>query len=775
MTLLFAFLLAALTFLPFLLFAVLLLRALAPLHRALVLLLALAAAVFLFARPHHEIFTGLDNSAYRLAAEAFAAGRPLRAPDAVLATVPPDDRAAFLYTGGREPTRDTVFRLAGLSDPARPPATRPWFLPTPSLLGMAAVRLHLPVTAPSALLGALLACILMAAAARIGRLPGLLLAAGLLLATPLPAFFFRGFYAEAFGTALVAAAIAYALAARHAPDALPPLRLLVTFLLVFPLAFHRSAALLGVLCLLALFATDRGPRSIRDTFLGALLGALPALWTILFVTQPYGHNLLGRTHPFLAVLAPAALLGALALALGLRIPAVQNRLAAHARAIAILLAAALLALLLPPLCTPLANPLHQGFLRTADAIPLSAAIILAPLLLTAPVTAILRPSRNRLLLLALLCCAALSALAAWHLLGREIPAGPWSYRRLLPPLLPLCALLPFAFADALSADRPRPARKLAAALLLAAPLCLGPVLHPYSYAARIHPDAPALADALATQARATERPVLFDYFSHAIPLAVHLQNRVLAIRPWAYERYWPAAWNWLRAQAAAQPPDAPPAALATTYAPVAYESGAFLSEEPRPTPDPPPSALSAPAGNQLLDLRPATGRIPVRFLAIRPLTTLDDLAALAPLAPPGRLLPPQEKIFDGGPAALRGPWGPAIHRRSGQWTRQGSALLAPVPPPGHAAILRLRASCYPPATQALLRVTAPWGATADLRCTAPDARLTCTFPPPSDPAALPPVAPYVFTSPAPYDPGPPYPSDLGLFLHSATLSIVPAP
>ncbi|MBQ9345352.1 MAG: hypothetical protein IJT88_09095 [Kiritimatiellae bacterium] len=811
-----AALFAVLTFLPLVLFAFFLLRALPRLQRAAVLGLGLLAAIFLFARPHAELFTGLDNSAYRLAAEAFLDGRPLHSPDPVLATVPPAHRRTFLFTRGREPTRDTVFRLANDYANTDAPLTRPWFTPTLSLLAYAAARNGLPLTAPPALVGALLVCLLLAAAARRGGWPLLLCATAFLLATPIPAFFFRGFYADALGAALVASAIAYALSAqpllaRPGSPPLPRLRLLLGFVLLFSLAFHRSAALLGALVLFLLVTAEGRLRTAVAYYLGAMLGALPALWVILFVAQPYGPTLLSRTHATFVAGIPVLLVSLLLLSTLLGLPAIRRRLAA--RPAHVHLAAALLAILcwcLLPAACPATMHLVQGHRRALAAIPATFDGVLLGLLFCTLVFAIVRvvrmgkrtlscprvPLASDLLPLALLGATAFSAVAAWHLLGRETPAGIWSYRRLLVPFLALCAILPATLDALLRAvspsqhptalvhQQPR-IRRLICPILLALLLLPTPFLHPYPYIARITPEAPTFARDLDRAIRPATRPaVLFDYFADAIPLAVHPRNHVLALRPWAYPA-WAHAWDWLLTQAP-DTPEAPsdpspplPATLATSHAPVVYEQNAFLASVTNLH-----ATLTGPSSKGFLHAMPDARPCAITLLALTPCRTQADLArlvnasALHP-APGGVPPPPQHKTFDGGPAALRGPWGPHIPRRHGQWARQHAALLGPLPAPGEAATITLRASWFAPDRPQPVTITAPWGATTTLVATSPDQELVFILPSGSDdiaPATSPAIAPYVLTTPTPSDPAlAGFPSDLVLFLHEATIAIPPLP
>ena len=784
--------LAGLTYLPLGMMAVFLLRGISLPHRLAVLGLTAAAAVFLFANPHHELFTGLDNSAYPLAAEALLDGRPYHAEDPVLATVPPEARRFFLFTARRDPTRDTVFLLdRDFADPGTP-TTRPWFMPSLSLLAAAAARLGLPLTAPIALAGLFLLCIALAAAVRIGRLPALCLAAALFLATPLPAFFFRGFYAEAMGTALVAAAIAYALATLVQPPpttacpkgatcrrALPRLPFLTAFLLVFPLVFHRSAALLGILFLFLLLALENSPKALVRLVLGACAGVLPAIWSVFFVAQPYGNNLLSRLNPALRLLAPILPVLALLLALLAHWRVLRAFVARHLRLAAMLLSGAYLLfwLVLPALPIP-PGALHAGFLRSASALPLTTRIVFAVFLLLLPALtlAALRrrpdcPSANvpmppspSLVPYLFLLVPAFSALAAWLLLGTEIPAGSWSFRRLLPPLLLMPVLLPAALQAALP-SRPRLLTHLLP-VLLALPLVVQPFLVPYAYAARIHPEAPAYRDALAAAARATQRPVLFDYFREAIPLSTRLANRVLSVHPWAYNRWGTAISVFQKHVVPAfslASPDAPPPVLATCYLPVTYEQNALLVPETTVT-----NTLASPHGNRFLSVTPRQNPRTVTFLAMKPLRVQADFALLG--TPP----PSQRKTFDGGPAGLRGAWGPVILRHNGEWARQNASMLGPVPPPGGMATLTLQSSWYEPDRPQPVTITTPWGATQTLLASTTNETLVYRFPAgldDIDPAATPAIGAYHLSTPTPYAPGAQYPTNLVLFLHTALLSV----
>ena len=221
--------------------------------RAAVAAAALAVAAFaaLLLRPHEDTFTALDHSGYRLMAAAFRAGRPFHDTDHLLLETPPVLRNAFMLlpTMGERNTRDRSFLIRSLWD-AR---TEPFFYP---ILPLCAAGLDVlaPVVQGLDIFVPLLGLVFFAAFAGVGAArggaAGVVAAAALALGSPLPAWIFRGFYAEAAGGALLAlsslafcsrdpraavpGAFAASLSACFHPALLPPAAALV--------AFHAVAA-----------------------------------------------------------------------------------------------------------------------------------------------------------------------------------------------------------------------------------------------------------------------------------------------------------------------------------------------------------------------------------------------------------------------------------------------------------------------------------------------------------------------------------------------------
>ena len=176
-----------------------------PAVRVALVLLGLGGATALLAWPHEDTFAGLDVAAYRQMAHVLADGRGLLDDDAVFAQAPEELRRHFLYRPGGRLTRDLSFQL---SSPSNPEA-RPFFMPTLPLAA-AGVASWLSPDRFVPLVGALGWLLVVAVAFGVGGGWGLLVAAALGVMTAWPAWFLRGFYAEAVGAILVASVIAAA-------------------------------------------------------------------------------------------------------------------------------------------------------------------------------------------------------------------------------------------------------------------------------------------------------------------------------------------------------------------------------------------------------------------------------------------------------------------------------------------------------------------------------------------------------------------------------------
>ena len=719
--------------------------------RAALALLALAGSGWLLTHSHDDCFTGLDNMAYRKMARAFGGGRGFFDPDPVLPALPPALRRAVLYRSGSQarPTRDLVFQL----DAPDGRATRPFFMPT---LPLAAAGL--PWLAPD-LLPPLLASLgwwlLLLAGAAAGGGWGLGVAVALVLATPWPLWFSRGFYPDGSGSLILGSLIA-AIAIRPLDRAGP--RLVAGFALGFSAVLHPTL-LLVALPLAGVLVLER-PRVRESAPLagGCLMGLLPFWWMTRAICQPYGDwtrpdrlvALLGasREHALLAAsLLLLTVLACGALAIGFH-PAARvrlRRLDARLRPwgwAAVSLAPLLLIALLPG--SPGAT-LREGAHAIWTGIRVPGA-----LLLLGGGAAVLRegrPARERILLAAF----AWLSLVFLYLKGIEVPAGIWSLRRFLPVFLPLIALLAAPLADACARLRTAGVRAGAAALLLLAGTA-NLARWPAAFLQVNEAGATAWTTRVA-QPFGPDRLVVFDYFPHSVPYVGNPRTRVLGLGETTREQ-WPELAAWLAGVARTSE-----VWIATSYVPACIEEGLRL--EP---------------------VLAVTGRFPVvnsrHFLpAVRGERLVSHVFLKA--VPVTADTPPtlQEKVLDGGPLGLRGPWGAV--RAHGMWTRQGSAMVGPYPSAGAVVRVEAEVEWTPPEPawgRQRLFVAPPWGG-EPLVCTVTSGVSTVsglwTVPVVAERT---PTGWYRFSVEKPFDPlayglrG--YDADLGVLLRRVTLRVL---
>ena len=714
-------------------------------------LLALAGSGWLLTHSHEDSFTGLDNMAYRKMARAFDGGRGFFDPDPVLPALPPSLRRAVLYRSGSQtrPTRDLSFQL----DAPDGRATRPFFMPS---LPLAAAGL--PWLAPDLLpplLASLAWWLLLLAGAAAGGGWGLAAVLALVLATPWPLWFARGFYPDGSGSLILGGLIA-AVAIRPLDRAV--LRFVAGFALGFSAALHPTL-LLVALPLAGVLMLER-PR-VRESVLlagGCLLGLLPFWWMTRTICHPYGDwtrldrlvALLGATREH-ALLAASLLLltvlagGALALGFHSAARARLRRLDARLRPwgwAAVSLAPLLLIACLPG--SPGAT-LREGARAVWTGIRVPGA-----LLLLGGGAAVLRqgrPARERILLAAL----AWLSLFFLFLKGLEVPAGIWSLRRFLPVLLPLLALLAAPLAAACASLRSIGRRAVVAALLLIAGTA-NLARWPAAFLQVNEAGATAWTTRVA-QSLGPERLVVFDYFPHSAPYAGNPQTRVLGLGE-TTRAQWPELAGWLAGVARTSE-----VWIATSYMPAGIEEDLRL--EP---------------------VLAVTGRFPVvksrHFLPAdrgERLVSHGFLKAVPVTADTPPTL--QEKVLDGGPLGLRGPWG-AVRAR-GMWTRQGSAIIGPYPAAGTMVRFEAEVEWTPPEPsweRQRLFVAPPWGG-EPLVCTVTSGVATVsgrwTVPPVAERT---PTGRYRFSVERPYDPraygqrG--YDADLGVLLRRVTIRIL---
>lgn len=710
----------------------------------------LLGAGFLLVRPHDASFSGLDDMTYRSLAHAFLEGRGFHDPDAVLAAVPEPLRENFLLQRGpfARPTRDRAFELAAGTSPE----TAPFFMPLPSL---AAAGLH-PVLAPERfvpLVGALGWALVLAAGCVAGGGWGLVAATALVLGTAWPAWFFRGFHAEAVGAALIGAVVAAA--------AVRPLRGVAAgvagFVLGLAVSYHPTLVALAGPVALGLMLERNERNTAVGVSVGLLAGVFPFWAMTRWVCQPYGDWTRWATlkemvwavpeHRAVAlVLVGLAILALAGLGAGF-VPTVRERIRAwDAQAMpwgwAALAAAPLLALPFVPGAAGAA--LRAGAEAAWSGIRWPCGVLL--LVAAGTILGRRRPLRERFWLAAL----GWAALLFLYVKGVETPVGLWSQRRLLPLVWVGLSLLVAPAAAALAGLGGTKRKALLAALAVGA-AGTNLVRWPAAYVTSTDRGATAWTAAVAERF-GTNRWVVFDYYAHSVPYAPGLKHKVLGLGE-SSRAHWPEVADWISTLAKAED-----VWVATSWSPTALEDGWRLE----PT-------------------FAATGAFPIVktkgfFPAERGWRIVNNSFFRAvPLVPDESAA--QDKVLDGSPIGLRGPWGPV--RNGATWTRAGSGLVGPVPPPGGSVSFRAEGVWTPPTAdwlEQVLRVFPPWGGPPlRLVFAAGEMAVQGEFVRPADDSVRAATGIYEFRTERSYDPAVQglrgYPSDLGVLLRRVIIQV----
>jgi len=714
----------------------------------------LLGGVFLFSLSHDDVFTGLDEAAYRSLAHGFGNNYGLVAQDTVLARVPPELRQAFLYSPGVRPTRNRTHQV---TDP-QSLTLRPYFNP---LLPLAAAGGQ-PLLSPDwfvPLLTFLWLGLVLTIAASLGGWWGLAAGTALLLGTAWPAWFGRGFFAETPAAILTAALLA--------GNLLRPLRgaMLPTagFALGLAVSLHPTLIFVSAPVALGLLAGQKRARDGLLLLAGGLLGLLPIWLLTRWVCSPYGNWTRWATLRHMLAVLPEHRAVFLALLLGLAGLAVAVSGLCHARLrrrIARLLLSIpprvwLLVALLPPLTMlllpgPVGATLRCGALAfwTGVRIPYALLLLLAG---WATLWTNRRPSRA--IWLAGLCWAALFAA---FLKGVETPVGIWSQRRLVPVWLPLVTLLAICLADARRYFVAKSWRTAAALLLLAAGGLANLIRWPVPYLIPNEKGASRWVTATAGLLPA-EGWVIFDYFPHAVPYMNRLDNCVLGLDEKSHDR-WPAVMDWLGTLVGTQE-----VWLATSWSPCRLEEAVRLEE------------VAVRAGN--FPLVRAKEFFPARG-SMRKVSNVFQ--RLVPLAAGEALV--QEKIFDGSPLGLRGQWGPLRPLMAAgppaAWSRQNCGIVGPLPQPGETVEILLEAAAGRKTPQTI-RLLPPW-AGAELTLEVPTAAgVVGGFlqrPPAVAVGEASATGIYRLQAATPYDPATDglggYPDDLGVLVRRIVIRVV---
>ena len=725
-----------------------------PASRMALVLVWMLGAGFLMLRPHDDSFTGLDNMTYRHLSYAFLEGRGFHDPDTVLAEVPEALRENFLLHRGPvgRPTRDRVFKLSGWQSVE----TQPFFMPTLPLAAAAQGGVLAPERFVP-LMGSLWLAAILATGFCAGGGWGLLAALALMLGTAWPAWFLRGFHAEGVGILLVSGVVATA--------SVRPLRggmaAVAGFALGMAVTYHPTMVVASVPVALVLWLERKEARTFVALAAGLAAGLFPFWALTRWICQPYGDWTRWEQLKELVSLAPEhqAIAVVMVVLIAISTVALWGGFLSPVRSwlrrmdvrmnpwgwLAICATPLVLIAVLPPLA--------DGALSKASAAVWSG--IRWPYALWMLFGAVLvlrkdRPIRERACLAAL-CWGALLFL---FVQGVETPIGLWSQRRFLPVVLLGIGLLVSPMSGGLSRISGRGWKVLVLAACAIVSLC-NVFRWPAAYGA-INEEGAAAWVREQAQNIGSDRLVVFDYYGHAVPYTAGLKHRVLGLGE-PSQGHWAEVVQWLAKVSGKEE-----VWLATSWSPCTLEEGGRL--EP---------------------VYSCTGRFgTVNSRAFLPATRGERIVNNHFL----RWIPlkegetaDQDKVLDGSPIGLRGPWGNIRHGAT--WTRQGSHVIGPVPPRGGRVVFEADCAWSPPSadwSSQTLRVTPPWGGDP-LRLTveAGEHRIRGELERPADDADRAATGSYSLKVERPYNPeqnglrG--YYSDLGVPMRRIIIRIEPGP
>ncbi len=725
-----------------------------PASRMALVLVWMLGAGFLMLRPHDDSFTGLDNMTYRHLSYAFLEGRGFHDPDTVLAEVPEALRENFLLHRGPvgRPTRDRVFKLSGWQSVE----TQPFFMPTLPLAAAAQGGVLAPERFVP-LMGSLWLAAILATGFCAGGGWGLLAALALMLGTAWPAWFLRGFHAEGVGILLVSGVVATA--------SVRPLRggmaAVAGFALGMAVTYHPTMVVASVPVALVLWLERKEIRTFVALAAGLAAGLFP-FWSLTrWVCQPYGDWTRWEKLKELVSLAPEhqAIAVVMVVLIAISTVALWGGFLSPVRSwlrrmdvrmnpwgwLAICATPLVLIAVLPPLA--------DGALSKASAAVWSGIRWPYALWMLFGAALVLRkdrPIRERACLAAL-CWGALLFL---FVQGVETPIGLWSQRRFLPVVLLGIGLLVSPLSNGLSRISGRGWKVLVLAACAIVSLC-NVFRWPAAYGS-INEEGAAAWVREQAQNIGSDRLVVFDYYGHAVPYTAGLKHRVLGLGE-PSQGHWAEVVQWLAKVSGKEE-----VWLATSWSPCTLEEGGRL--EP---------------------VYSCTGRFgTVNSRAFLPATRGERIVNNHFL----RWIPlkegetaDQDKVLDGSPIGLRGPWGNIRHGAT--WTRQGSHVIGPVPPRGGRVVFEADCAWSPPSadwSSQTLRVTPPWGGDP-LRLTveAGEHRIRGELERPADDADRAATGSYSLKVERPYNPeqnglrG--YYSDLGVPMRRIIIRIEPGP
>lgn len=633
---------------------------------ASVAVIAVSAIVLL--RPHEDTFSGLDVSGYRHMAAAFAGGRGFHDVDTALLEAPLEIRSAFLLLPTMEwrNTRDRSFQIKSLERCE----TEPFFYP---LVPAASAAFGKLITGSRDYLLPLLNVVLVSSWILFSGVSygwvGIALSTALLLATPLPIWFLRGYVPEGTGALLCGCLLLQ--------DSKEPRTCIgQAFALGSAISLHPMLVVLALPVLaLRLLSSHR-----RGAFLiGFAAGLLPFAVMNAFICHPYGDIFALTTwRTNLQRVVEHRVLAGFLLVMMIPMCAFMlvrwcwpKRFGANAgsrdrcqfRSWAespIAKWALAVATFLPAIVFLILEGTRGAFLRGAS--EAQSAFRAPGIVLFAAISSVALarcPLQKRVYvsigIVALAICCVLK--------GLEAP-GLWHQRRLLPGILFLAAsLVPVAgvLSEAVSTLK---IYRFGAALILSVLLVLAGTANalrwPALYMVRNEAGAQAWLDRLSQGL--TGKTAFFDYHSYSFPLAVDVRRAVYGLGERARDKL-PSVVAWFAERAKKTN-----VVFVTAFQNPGLEQGVAFSSAGTLT-----GTMQRIRSKTALPAESYDREFQVELLNVIPIEMASSLPRLS-------------KVFDGGPLALRGEWLPRVHTlrapdgRSvpAQWFRNGAGVIGPV-------------------------------------------------------------------------------------------------
>ena len=661
------------------------------------LFLLIAGSAILLLRPHEDTFTGLDTSCYRLMARAFTGGRGFHDVDKTLLSLPPGQRRSVLleYEHWGRDTRDRSFEMPDINTAE----TKPYFYPFLPLAasGLETTTHWISGDTFAPFMGFLFFVAILCTGAARGNLPGLLAVAALLVGTPLPAYLMRGYYAEAIGAELVA----LVLLGRSLSLQTRGFKIVAPILLGFGMCFHPATIILSFPALaILLFDPTLTRRGIVLTLAGFAVGLAPFVLATLWVCQPYGdianwkvirHNLsVDAVHRLVAVFI---VLSGIVFGWGLfgprrlkaRIITACSALLDNPAVFDFVLLFALLPFAAMTTLMPDKALVWTGLHEYWDGIGLGYGLILVIGLIAAFYPT--NPTISR----AILVLAVLVAPLFFYLKGFE-QMGLWSQRR----LLPLTLLLIVSLAPALASFCGQTLRRhhrlwtILTVVAVVGLALINPIRWPAPYVVRHEHGASQWVSTVAD--KLDSHFTFFDYHPYSVPFALLSHTRAVGLSEYGQSAF-PGLAHWLASLAKQEP-----VLWVTAYSNPGLEDGVVLKERSRET-----ITLKQVVSKTALPAEARDRVIEMRILEVRPITNQTSLSA--------------HKILDDGPLAIRGTWGCGSPIRVGtdllpsRWSREGSGIVGPVPPPGQSIRISIAAAASRDdgLNGQLLKILPPWG------------------------------------------------------------------